>query len=249
MQIHPGWRVKRLAVTVTLLFALTACGQKKLSESDLGDAMIGPESTIEITPGSNYTVKIMRPNPDGPLSPLNAPVAWSLESPVIGISIDRKSGLISVGNGVPNGATAIVVASIESGRRVLKARLHVFTREVNPLVGRWHVESLVACSDGREMKPDATLKAPLVREHLHIQADGGFWIGLEMNIAAHTLMNGAYEYDLKAGTIRLTPKWPPRKPAVLWKFNVSEEGRKLAVRTPVPEDPAGQVCGYVYRQQ
>jgi len=238
-----------LTLTAALLFALAACGQKRLSESDLRDARIGPESIIEITPGSGYSVQVMRPNPDGPLSPLNAQVAWSLESPVPGISIGHKNGLINVEKDVPNGTTVIVRASIEEERRVLKARLHIFTREANPLVGRWHVESLIACSDGHGIKPDGTLRAPLVREHLRLQADGEFWIGLEMNIAAHTLMNGAYEYDLKADTIMLKPKWPLKKPMILWKFSVSEEGRKLAVTTPVPEDPAGQVCGYVYRRQ
>jgi hypothetical protein len=239
----------KLTLAATLLVALAACGQKKLSDYDLREAMIGPDSTIEITPGSSCKAQIMRPNPDGPLSPLNAQVAWTLESPVNGVSIDGKSGLINVDKDVPNGTTAIVLASIENGRRVLKAKLHVFTRETNPFVGQWRVESLIACSDGHEMKPDATLRAPLVREHLSFNADGEFWIGLEMNIAAHTLMNGTYEYDLKAGTITLKVKWPKNKPAVFWKFNLLEEGRKMAVRTSVPEDPAGQVCGYIYKLQ
>ena len=99
------------------------------------------------------------------------------------------------------------------------------------------------------MKPDPALHAPLAREHLSFRARGEFWIGLEMNIAAHTTLAGTYEYDLKAGTITLKPKWPPGKTGVLWACQLSEEGRKLAVRTAKPEDPAGQVCGYVFKLQ
>ena len=240
---------QKMALAVTLLLALAAQGQKKLSDYDLREAQIGPDSTIELTPGSSYNAQIMRPTPDGPLFPLTAKVVWTLQSPVPGVSVDGRSGVISVSKDVPNGTTATVLANIENGRRMLKVRLHVFTREVNPFVGQWRVESLIACSDGHEMKPDYTLRAPRAREHLHFYTDGQFWIGVEMNIAAHTTLTGAYEYDLKAGTITLKPKWPPKKPAGSWKFSLSEEGRKMAVRTSVPEDAGGQVCGYGFRPQ
>lgn len=228
---------------------MAAQGQKKLSSWELNNVVIGPQSAIELTPGSSYKVQIMIPNPDGPLSPVAAQVLWSLQSPVKGVSVDSASGMITVGKDVPDGATGTVLASIEKGRRVLMARLRVFTRETNPLVGQWSVETLIACSDGHEMKPDFNLHAPLARDHLRFGTDKEFWIGLEMNIAAHTTLTGAYEYDLKAGTITLKPRWPPKKPEVLWKFSLSEDGHKMALRTSAPEDPAGQVCGYNWRMR
>jgi hypothetical protein len=241
--------LKKLMLTATLLLSLAACGQKKLSDYDLREAVIGPDSTIELTPGSTYNARIMRPTPDGPLYPLNARAAWSLQPPVPGISVDGKSGLITVGKDVPGEATATILANIEDGRRVLRARLHVFTRETKPLVGEWAVDALIACGDGHEMNPDWKLRAPLAREHLRFKADGGYWMGLEMNIAAHTLMYGVYEYDPQAGTILLKPKWPANKAAVSWKFDLLEDGHKFVVKTSAPEDAAGQVCGYVYRQR
>jgi hypothetical protein len=241
--------MRKPLLAVILLLTLAAQGQKKLSDYDLREAVIGPDSTIELTPGSSYNAQIMRPTPDGPLYPLNARVAWSLQSSVPGIAVDGKSGVINVGKDVPGETTATILAKIEDGRRVLKASLHVFIRETKPLIGEWAVEALVACSDGHEMKPDWQLRAPLAREHLRFRADGSYWMGLEMNIAAHTLMYGVYEYDLQAGTILLKPKWPANKAAVSWKFDLLEDGHKFVVKTSAPEDAAGQVCGYVYRQR
>jgi len=232
-------------MALILMLVAAAHGQKKLSSWELDNAVIGPESPIHLIPGSTYTAQIMLVNPDGPLSPLKTKADWSLESAVKGVTINRLSGQIDIAKDTPNGISAKIIARIEGGRRVLKTSLFIFTRESNPFVGEWRVESLLACGDGHEMKPDYTLKAPLARDHLRFQVTD-FWIGLENNIAAHTTLTGPYEYDLKAGTITLKPTWPKQKPTVVWNYQLSEEGHKLAIRTSKPEDPAGQVCGYGY---
>jgi hypothetical protein len=237
----------KLMIAVILTLAAAAQGQKKLSAWELDNAVIGPDSPIHLTPGSSYTAQIMLPNPDGPLTPLKTQVAWSLESPVTGVTINRQSGKIEVAKEATNGMAAKIVAHIDHGRRVLKSSLFIFTREANPLIGEWTVESLLACGDGHEMKPDAGVKAPLARDHLRFQVSS-FWIGLENNIAAHTTLTGAYEYDLKSGMLTLKPTWPKGKPPVVWNYQLSEDGHKLAIKTSAPEDPGGQVCGYVYRQ-
>ncbi len=238
--------LSKLMIAVTLMLAATAHSQKKLSVWELDNAVIGPESPIHLTPGSTYTAQIMIPNPDGPLSPLKTKADWSLESPVKGVTINRQSGQIDIAKDMPNGISAKIIARIESGRRVLKTSLFIFTRESNPFVGEWRVESLLACGDGLEMKPDYTLKAPLARDHLRFQVTD-FWIGIENNIAAHTTLTGTYEYDLEAGTITLKPTWPKQKPIVVWNYQLSEDGHKLAIKTSKPEDAAGLVCGYGYR--
>ena len=238
----------KLMIAVILTLVATAHSQKKLSSWELDNAVIGPESPIHLTPGSSYTAQIMVPNPDGPLSPLKTKADWSLESAVEGVTINRQSGQIDIAKDATNGISAKVIARIEGSRRVLKTSLFVFTRETNPFVGEWRVESLLACGDGHDMKPDYTYKAPLARDHLRFQVSD-FWIGLENNIAAHTTLTGTYEYDLRAGTITLKPTWPKQKPTVVWNYQLSEEGHKLAIKTSKPEDPGGQVCGYVYRPQ
>lgn len=234
---------RKLMLIASLMLAVAAHGQKKLSAWELDNAVIGPESPIHLTPGSTYTPQIMVPNPDGPLSPLKTKAGWSLESPVQGVTINRQSGQIDVAKDAVNGTAAKVIARIEGGRRVLKTSLFIFTRESNPFVGEWRVESLLACGDGHEIKPDYTLKAPLARDHLRFQVSD-FWIGLENNIAAHTTLTGTYEYDLRAGTITLKPNWPKQRPTVIWNYQLSEDGHRLAIKTSKPEDPAGQVCGY-----
>ena len=61
----------------------------------MNNAMIGPDSPIEIRVGSSYQARAMYPVPDGPLIPLKAKVAWSIEPAVKGLSID-SAGNISV---------------------------------------------------------------------------------------------------------------------------------------------------------
>src|SRR5258708_14842246 len=153
---------RKLMIAVTLMLVAAAHGQKKLSSWALDNAVIGPESPIHLTPGSSYTAQVMYPNPDGPLSPLKTQVEWSLESPVKGITIDRRSGQIDIAKDTPNGISAKIIARIEGGRRVLKTSLFIFTRESNPFVGEWRVETLCSSRASTDRRCHVTSRNPPV---------------------------------------------------------------------------------------
>src|SRR5260221_3559756 len=85
------------------------------------NAMIGPNSPIEIRAGSSYQVQAMYPVPDGPLFLLKTTVVWSIEPAVKGISIDA-TGKISVHSDMPHGVTATVLEDVQNGRRKMSAK-------------------------------------------------------------------------------------------------------------------------------
>src|SRR5690242_14190539 len=72
----------------------TTCFAQKADDWAMQNAMIGPDSPIEVPAGGSYDARAMYPVPDGPLFPLKASVAWSIAPAVKGISIDAKTGKI-----------------------------------------------------------------------------------------------------------------------------------------------------------
>src|SRR5947209_20073832 len=112
-------------------FTVACAAQKQGTKPDdwlINNAMIGPDSPIEIPAGSSYQARAMYPVPDRPLFPLKARVTWSIEPAVKGIAID-KTGKISVSADVPHGTTAKALGDVENGRRKLSTNIYVFHRE------------------------------------------------------------------------------------------------------------------------
>jgi hypothetical protein len=225
----------------------TACfAQKPTSKPDdwpMQNAMIGPDSPIEIRAGSSYQAQAMYPVPDGPLFPLKAGVTWSIEPAVKGISIDA-AGKISVDAAVSHGATAIVHANVEGGRRKLAVKVYVFQTEDNPLIGAWRVDTRVVCGETQEMKDAAARPLSLRGNNWKFHVSQQFWVGKEHNIAAGVRLAGSYELDLKAAKIKLVPTWP-KKPASNWAYLLKEDGKTLILQPLEPQDDLDPGCGYI----
>jgi hypothetical protein len=234
-----------LCVISYCLFAGAACNAQESNQWAFQNAMIGPDSPIEVRAGGFYTAQAMYPVPDGPLFPLKASVVWSIAPAVKGISIDAKSGKISVDAGVPHGATTTVHANVNHGRRKLEAKLYVFRPEVNPLIGRWYVDPRVICGDSQETKSPAARPRSFHGTLWRFHVDQKFWVGKEMNIAAGTWLMGDYTYDLKAAKIKLTTTWPVNKPVSTWSY-VLKDGEKTLLLHPVePWDDLDAGCSYI----
>src|SRR5437899_5079978 len=193
MKVRWTWRwCSGVCIAIIAVFCLA----QKPDEWAMQNAQIGPDNPIDARAGTSHDAQAMYPVPDGPLVPLKATVAWSIAPAVKGISIDAKSGKISVDAGVPHGATTTVHANVGNGRRRLTAKLYVFRPEENPLVGRWRVDLKVACGEAEEMKVPESRHTPVNGSMWRFHVDRQFWIGREMSIAAYTGMKGSYEYDL-----------------------------------------------------
>jgi hypothetical protein len=235
------------AGVVPVIFVAAACLGQKLNDWQMQNAQIGPDSPIEVRAGSSYQAQAVYPVADGPLLPLHADVTWAITPAIKGISIDAKSGKISVDAGVAHGATTTVHANVSQGQwhRKLEAKLFVYRTEENPLVGHWYIDEKVACGKTGEMK---------VREHSGtlgraiewtFQVDRQFWISKGMGIGGGTVTYGSYEYDLGKRQIKLLPKWPQDKTASSWKYAFADDGKKLLLQPLNPANEIGPDCSFV----
>ena len=238
-------RTRFFACVVSVVLVPAACLGQKLSQWEIQNAQIGPESPIEVRAGSSYQAQAMYPVADGPLLPLHADVTWSIAPAVKGISIDAKSGKISVDAAVPHGATATVRAHVSQVRRTLEAKLFVYRTEQNPLVGHWFIDEKVVCGKTGEMKVREQRGALARAIEWTFQVDRQFWISKGMGIGGGSVMYGSYEYDLAKRQIKLLPKWPQDKSASSWKYVLADDGKKLLLQPLGPEDVAGTDCSFV----
>jgi hypothetical protein len=233
----------------SLMLLAGACRAQKPNDWPMQNAMIGPDSPIEVRAGGAYTAQALYPVPDGPLFPLKAKVTWSIAPEIKGISIDPESGRISVDAGVPHGATTTVHANLDHGRRKLEARLFVFRPEENPLIGKWSIDRQVACGGTEEMKVPVPRLMSYAGLEWDFHVDRQFWIGRTMSIAAGISLSGSYEFDRKKHTLELLPQWPRNKPASSWNFSLVDEGKKLLLRPLHPEYGSESGCSYVLHQR
>ena len=242
MKVSWGW-IRSCGACSVIVAA--ACLAQKPDEWAIQNAMIGPDSPIEVRAGSSYEAQAMYPVPDGPLFPLKATVAWSIAPAVKGISIDAKSGKISVDASVPHGATTTVHANVGNGRRKLTAKLYVFRPEENPLIGRWRVDTHVACGEGQEIRAGIVRPRALHGTDWKFHVDQQFWVGKEMNIAAGTWLSGSYELDVKAAKMKLTPSWPEKKPVSTWSYLLKDGGKTLLLQPLATQDGLEPGCSYL----
>lgn len=206
----------------------------------MNNASIG---SVEIAAGGSRQMQVTYPVPDGPSFPLKASVAWSMEKPVKGISID-KSGMLKVDAGVPHGTTATILADVEHGRRKLSGKVHVYHPDENPLIGTWHVDTRVACGDSQEVKAAAPSQLSLRGYNWSFQASQEFWVGREHSIAARLMLAGSYQLDVKSAKIELTPTWP-KKPVSHWSYLFKDGGNTLILQPLEPQDDLETGCGYI----
>jgi hypothetical protein len=227
-------------------FFTVACSVQKGTKPDnwaMNNALIGPDSPIEIAAGSSYQARAMYPVPDGPLFPLKASVTWSIEPAIKGIAID-KTGKISVDADVPHGTTATVRGDVENGRRKLSTKIYVFHPAVNPLIGQWHVDTRVACGESLEMRAAAERRLSLRGNNWKFHVSQDFWVGTENNIAAGVQLSGTYELAVKDSKITLTPKWP-KKPVSNWSYILKDDSKTLILMPLEPQDDLEPGCGYI----
>jgi hypothetical protein len=234
------------AMAVVLSMGIRAIGWQAQKPNDwaMNNALIGPDSPIEVPAGGSYNAQVMYPVPDGPLFPLKADVVWWIEPAVKGILIEAKSGHISVAQSVPKGTTATIYADVTGRKTKLQARLYVYSQAENPLVGTWQVESVQACAAGATLSPSAQ-SAPFAAYHWKFYADRRFWIGRPFGMAATTGQSGTYHYSNKASTLSMKPEWPKGKARTEWSISPRADGSKLELKASKPQDGHGPVCGYV----
>jgi hypothetical protein len=236
-------RRAQLCVIYCIAFFTVACSAQKQNDWAINNAMIGPDSPIEIQAGSAYQARAMYPVPDGPLFPLKERVVWSIEPAVKGIAIDAD-GNIHVAADVPHATTAVVHANLQSVRRKLSEKIFVYRPEKNPLVGIWRVDTRVLCGDSHEIKPAAASSFLYRNLSWKFHVNQQFWVGKEHNIAGGVHLAGTYEVDVNASDVKLTPIWP-QKPPSKWRYLFKDDSKTLILQPMEPQDDLESGCGYI----
>jgi hypothetical protein len=236
-------RTGAVRAAMIVMVAAGVCAGQKPNDWAINNAMIGPDSPIEMAAGSSYQAQVVYPVPDGPLYPLKAKVTWTIKPAVKGIAIDPGSGKITVQAEVAHGSSATVHASVDNGRRKLTAKLLVFRPDVYPFIGSWKIESEPACDERAALKASETSRrAAGLTWKFHV--DEQFWIGRELGIAAGIFLSGRYQYDVKSRKLTLMPEWPKGQKSSTWMWAVEEDGKKLLL-WPGDSEPR---CGYLLRR-
>lgn len=210
----------------------------------MDNAIIGPDSPIEVPSGGTYFAKVVYPVPDGPLFPLKADVTWWIEPAVKGIFVEAKSGAITVANSVPHGTRALLHADVAGRKEKLHARLYVYSARIDPLVGSWKVESSQACGP-RQNGPPGGYAAIENDMDWKFHVNQEFWIGREFGIRAGVRQSGIYEYNSGSSELKLTPKWPAKYPESHWKVAL-QANDNMQLTSSLPGHTPG--CSYVLRR-
>lgn len=239
MTVGVGQVAKLLLLTGLIGTAALSSAQKP-GKWAFDNAVIGPDSPIEVPIGGTYQARVFYVNPDSPLIPLDAPVVWSI-GPVKGLAIDA-TGKITVSADVAGGTTATVHANVANGRRKLSAKVVVFKSADLPLTGEWKVQSSVLCDQGKNVALQHN--SPHVGDRWGFRVDKSVWVGVPFGIAATTRWSGTYEHNVATGQIKFARKWIGVADTQEWKAEmVSDHEVKLSIVQP--SAPADNVCAYV----
>jgi hypothetical protein len=133
--------INRLLFIVALLGSLSEFAHSQcpnpLDEETLNKLAINFTRTeVELQPGQTFPFELAAAEGCHYYQPLKACVSWSVE-PARGARIDAHTGALTIDKATPHDSVFTVKANVEEGRRVVSTKVRVFTREANPLAGRW----------------------------------------------------------------------------------------------------------------
>ncbi|HKT52746.1 MAG TPA: hypothetical protein VJV96_20770 [Candidatus Angelobacter sp.] len=241
--------LKSAILVCAAMLVISLGGKAQSAQTDepsqwaMDNAMIGPDSPIEVPAGGSYQARVMYPVPDGPLSPLKADVTWWIEPAVKGILVEAKSGMMMVAPTVPRGTSAFLHADIAGRKEKVHAKVYVYSAKSDPLVGNWRVDSSHACDRKQSGSPIAqTATENDVDWKFHV--DKEFWIGREFGLRAGVQQSGTYEYSLAHSALKLMPRWPAHQAESHWKVALNQGGDSIQLTSGGHNDK-NRVCTYV----
>ncbi len=197
--------------------------QSPLDAKTLNELVLDLAKTVQMQPGQTRQFAVGRIECCTFFKPVPVLATWSV-SPSQGAHIDAARGLLAIEPAVPHGSVFTVSANVENGRRIVSIEVHVFTRQMNPLVDiGWREEAQFECGSGKEIVP---LK-PI--QELQFKADGLFsvtWVPFE----TYRDYWGTYTHDVQKGTLQLTiagGNYVPKDVDGAGGFSIDAEGHLI----------------------
>lgn len=142
------------------------CGTP-LDEATIQSLSFGPlQPSVQLQPGQSVNLRLYTRFLGVAYVPVDACVVWSAYPGSLA-DLDSQSGLLSLDpRAFFNGASFIITANIENGRRILSLPVYVYTTKENPLVGVWKETRRFSCKSGNP------ISAPEPIIELVFRADG-----------------------------------------------------------------------------
>lgn len=170
-----------------------------LGDDKLQSLVIDLNGTLQLRPGEERALTVGTIECCVYFEPKEACVVWSIEPSGAGATIDAASGLLAVDPAAPHGATFVVTADVESGRRLLTIDVLVYTDEGNPLAGLWTESGRLSCTreEGEALPAEGGIG------ELVFRAEGRFavtWRPFEV----YKDYWGSYTFDAVTGALTLT---------------------------------------------
>ena len=192
----------------------------RLDDDTLDRLTLSMGPTVEMQPGGTREFTLGVVECCYFFEPVDACATWSVE-PSDGASINSRTGVFILDDGVASGEVFTVTADVEDGRRLVSIEVHVFTPGANPLVRNWGEEAQLACDTREEVAPEEPIR------ELQFRADGTFsvtWMPFEV----YRDYWGNYRYDSEGGTLDLAIEggnYVPEDVDGSGSFVIDEEGR------------------------
>ena len=225
----PEWAIDAVPAPSHLLlrtpfFADQPIPREEFESIDIEPNIYGPEA---MEPGQSFRYALGVFQCCVVLRPVDIPVAWSVEPPGIA-RIDGDTGFLATNRAAAHGSKFNITALVEGMDEPVTREMAVFSREQNPLIGRWH--------ENREQGG--------VRELL-FQSDGRYfatWFLLESRVD----LVGDYTVAPSTGEIELTKDWEMEETQGFQgtgSFEIDDQGQLLLTGIcPSEPDPENPTC-------
>ncbi len=239
------------AIMLPIIFcsSYAISGEPKTANETFERLTITPHRILQLETGKSITLTIGRfadATKGGFYEEVKLPVVWSIE-PATDITLDPKTGVISVEDTIAGIKTFEINANIADGKKVLSKMLYVYNPLSVPFIRLWKEQSRIPCNTGETVDDFSPI------QELEFLADGTFsvtWRPFE----SYMDYWGEYSVDYKNKKLELkviNGNYIPSDIVPKGSFKFEEEGgvslREIYFGTGRTDTTTNRSCGYLFK--
>jgi hypothetical protein len=212
---------------------------------------IGTESVQEVPAGATTQLQLYVARPDATPAPVDWEARWSIDPPTAGIGVGEYSGRVTVDGAVKHGTQTAVHARILRSGEVATASLYVYSRAVNPFIGRWTIDPHETCAAAAGAASAAPPTVDLGDEILRFRADSTFVFGSHPETIAGArppVLDGRYLFGRSLGILRFGLRVPGPRAGWPAQFSLRDRDRILTLHPFRIGALADSTCAYTFHR-